>query len=121
MTVPHNTDLLTPQVRELLDWILRQLDFPGSDEILQQVAHMTVVGGPITMLDLRITEPSPASAFADGPAPMSATVTDTAGEAVGELLVWLKDGYLDGLEFAWWTDEAPNRLPVPEQIRVTRR
>lgn len=121
MTVPDGTETLTPLVRELLDWIVRQLDFPGSDEILQQVRKVSVVGGPITMLDLRVSEPTAASAFRDGPAPMSATVTDAAGDAIGELLLWLKDGYLSGLEFAWWTDKAPDRLPVPEHVRVTRR
>ncbi|WP_181923973.1 hypothetical protein [Streptomyces inhibens] len=46
---------------------------------------------------------------------------NTAGEAVGESLVLMKDGMLDSLERAWWTDDTPIVLPPVEQIQLIRR
>lgn len=114
-------DLLTQQAQRLLNAVLSQVDFPGNDALLQQVSSVNVVGGPVTMLDLQLTRPTQASAFTDGPAPLSAIVSNTEGEAVGELLVWVESGYLHGLEFAWWSDDPPSRLPSPEHVRVARK
>jgi hypothetical protein len=113
--------LLTRQVRELLGHILGQLDFPGVDKLLQQVSRAYIVSGPVTMLEIGVVQPAPASAFLDGPVPMSAAVVGASGNSMGELLIWLKNGYLDAFEFAWWTDEPPDRLPSVEHVRVLRR
>ena len=121
MTDAASRDLLTQQARGLLSSVLSQVDFPGSDALLQQVSSVNVVGGPVTMLDFQLTAPAQASAFTDGPAPLSAIVSDADGKAVGELLVWVESGYLNGLEFAWWSDAAPVRLPSPEHVRVARK
>jgi hypothetical protein len=120
MTDAENTEMQTRQVQELLDYILHQLNFPGIDAVRHQAASVVVVRGPLTMLDLRVTGTVAASEFMEGPIPMSAVVTDSADAAVGELLIWLKDGYLNALEYAWWTDDQPDRLPNPEHVRVTR-
>lgn len=121
MTDAPSRDLLTAQVRLLLSTILSQVDFPGSEELLQQVSSVHVVDGPVTMLQFRLMAPAPASAFREGPAPLSAIVSDHRGTDMGELLVWVENGYLDGLEFAWWSDDPPERLPSPEHVKVARR
>jgi hypothetical protein len=112
---------LTEQVRELLRHVLGKADFPGSDELFQQASSVNVVGGPVTMLDLRVTAPSSASAFTDGPIPLSVMVVDPADVALGELLVWVDDGYLSSLEFAWWSDDPPEHLPELDRLRVARK
>jgi hypothetical protein len=120
MTDPASRDLLTHQARRLLSNVLSQVDFSGSDELRQQVSSVIVVGGPVTMLDLRLMAPTHGSAFRHGPAPLSAIVSDADGTSVGELLVWVENGYLQALEFAWWSDDPPERLPDPEHVRVAR-
>ena len=104
----------------LLGNMLSQVDFPGSAELLQQVSSVNVVAGPVTMLDFQLVAPAPVSSLRDGPAPLSAIVSDAEGTSVGELLVWVENGYLHGLEFAWWSDNPPEQLPSPEQVRVVR-
>jgi hypothetical protein len=121
MTNPANCNPPTERVRDLLGSILRQAGLPGSDELLRQASSVNVGGGPVTMLDLHIGSGTPASAFPDGPLPLSAEVSDVAGALVGELLIWVDRGYLSALEFAWWTDEAPEELPTPERVRVARK
>lgn len=118
MTGSANRGPITEQVRELLNTVLRQEDFPGMKELLRQSLHVEVIGGPITMLDLRVSDAPPASAFADGPIPLSLAVADARGVPVGELLVWVESGYLNALEFSWWTDDPPDRLPTPDCVQV---
>lgn len=121
MTNSGNRDPLTEQVRELLVDLLRQADFPGSNELLQQASNVNVIGGPVTMLELQVTRPVSASAFTEGQIPLSAVVSDTVGRTIGELLVWVESGELNALEFAWWTDDPPDQLPAPDHVRVARK
>jgi hypothetical protein len=121
MTDAADRDLLTRQVRELLNDVLSRADFPGSEELLRQVSSVVIVGGPVTMLDLRVGDQTEASAFIDGPIPLCVIGADVAGTTTGELLPWVNNGYLSCLEYAWWTDDPPAQLPSPDQIRVTRK
>lgn len=71
------------------------------------------------MLELAAPADLSTSTLPDGPAPSTVLVRDASGAETGELLVWVKDGRLSGLEFAWWTDEPPTRLPTREEVTVT--
>jgi len=121
MSDSANGGPLTEQVRELLRHVLGNADFPGSDELFQQASSVDVVGGPVTMLDLRVTAPKSASAFTEGPIPLSVMVLDSVDVALGELLIWVNDGYLSSLEFAWWSDNPPEQLPALNRVRVARK
>jgi hypothetical protein len=66
-----------------------------------------VAGGPVTMLDHRVTGPTSASPFTDGPIPLTVMVLGSADATIGELLIWVNNGYLSALEFAWWSDDPP--------------
>jgi hypothetical protein len=76
----------------LLGNMLSQVDFPGSAELLQQVSSVNVVAGLVTMLDFQLVAPAPVSSLRDGPAPLSAIVSDAEGTSVGELLTRLSTG-----------------------------
>lgn len=121
MTDVASEGVFIQRVRDLLESVLRQADFPGCDELVRQASSVEVVGGPITMIDLRADDALPPSAFADGPVPLSIGVSDAASNPVGELLIWIEHGYLTGLEFAWWTDDPPVQLPNVGQVRVSRK
>jgi hypothetical protein len=121
MSDSANGGPLSELVRELLRHVLGEADFPGSDELVQQASSVNVVGGPVTMLELRVTAPRSASAFTDGPIPLSVMVLDPADVSLGELLIWVNDGYLSSLEFAWWSDDPPDQLPALDRVRVARK
>jgi hypothetical protein len=114
-------DQLTDHVRGLLGDVLQQAYFNGSEALVEQASSVSVAGGPITMLELRTSDTAPASAFADGPIPLSMVVSNSAGDLIGELLVWVEHGYLADLEYAWWTDDVPDELPDSDCVRVTRK
>ena len=53
----------------------------------------------------------------DGPFPGRAFVPNSA-DYRGEVILWMKDGKICGLEYAWITDEPPTRWPHPEEIQI---
>ncbi len=42
------------------------------------------------------------------------------GAPIGTLLVWVKDGYISALEYAWVTDVPPVHLLTVDQVRLGR-
>ena len=89
-----------------------------SSRLLGQAEGATVVRYSATMLDVEVPPDIPAVDLPDGPAPGSALV-DECEQLVGELLVWIRDGRLIGLEQAWYTDDPPQSWPPPEMVRIS--
>ena len=115
MTDHENSRPLTSGARLLLSRILTA-DVPGGAQLRDQIPLIEVVGGPLTLLELAPVAPVAPAPVADVPLPVSVTVLQT-GVPVGELLVWVTNGVLSGLEFAWWTDDPPDALPEVEDLR----
>ena len=97
-------------VQAVLRQLLGAAAFDGRDDLLAQVDAVEIVGGPVTMLELRV-QTDHRAAVADGVLPVEGVVVDGEGTECGVLLVWVRDGLLSGLEYAWWTDEPPTLLP----------
>lgn len=103
----------------LLRHVLQDAQVPGIAELMDQVDGLGSVLGPVTMLQLGVLAGAPRSRYPNGPVQVDAEVLDAEGESVGELLIWVEDGYLATLEFAWWTDEPPTALPPIDRVVVT--
>ncbi|WP_201298156.1 hypothetical protein [Nocardia sp. CY41] len=108
------TDLETGVVTKLLSSGV-------ASEYLRQVPYSQVVatwglGSPSVDLAVRPgaaqASGSPDGIFASG------AVTDRNGSPIGEVMVWVENGWLSGIEYAWYTDERPRALPEPDQIEV---
>ncbi|MFF2556982.1 hypothetical protein ACFVUS_38680 [Nocardia sp. NPDC058058] len=104
--------------------VLRKIlsrDFVGAVEFRAQVAFVRVVatwgvGSP--SVDLAVSVGVRAADVADGLLPVEGEVRDEAGGFVGEILVWVTEGYLSAIEFTWVTDERPKVLPDPGAMRL---
>lgn len=83
-----------------------------------QAAAATVLRASPTMLDVEVPPEIPEVALTDGPTPSQALVYD-GDQLIGELLVWVRDGRLIGLEQAWYTDEPPTAWPDHDRVIVT--
>ena len=121
MTTEHHVEpreLLTNE-REILAVVLGAHSFPGADQVTRQIRHTSVTGGLTTFLDLAVSAKATAADVPDRPVPGRALVCSPAGEIEGEIIVWLKHGYLAGLEFAWYTDDPPTAMP--ELIQIHRQ
>ena len=78
---------------------------------------MEYVDGPVTMMELHVVGGC-SSVGAPSPVPTTPIVVDELAEPIGQLLLWLDaQGYINGLEYAWFTDEMPIVLPPPEHVR----
>lgn len=83
--------------------LLDQLDSAMVSHSAEWVLNVVAAGG--------------SSELPNGPYPARAFITSSAGYH-GEVIVWITDGLLSGLEFAWIGDEPPRRWPRPEEIDV---
>jgi hypothetical protein len=97
--------------------------FPGAAELREQLAFARVVedwkpeGSP--SFDIFVPAGAGTAQISDGVAPVNAYVTDEEGAYIGELILWIGNGKLTGLEYAWVTDTPPSRLPQVSQIQVS--
>ncbi|MFD0782969.1 hypothetical protein ACFQZ8_03370 [Micromonospora azadirachtae] len=69
-------------------------------------------------IDLDVPDFVPRADVDDGLLPVNAHVRGASGDAVGELLLWVKDGALAALEYAWYTDEPPTSLTAADSIVI---
>lgn len=112
MTAPVKNDAL----RSLVARALELTDAPGREELLAQVSGMTYTRGPVTMMDVAVDQGCPA-AMIPNPFSIKPSVVGDDGEPIGGLLLWLDaDGYMDCIEYFWFTDEMPGELPTPNQL-----
>lgn len=107
---------LSPEERGTL---LKALSvIPDSADLMAQARVASVADDSIpTYLDLEVPPESPRSTQSNGPLPGFFAVVHR-DEYLGELLVWMKEGVLSGLEYAWVTDEAPSGMPHAEDLTV---
>ncbi len=105
------------EIRSVARALLELTEFAGRDALLAQLDGLEYVDGIATMLDLRVIGARPAATGVPSPIPTRPTVIDADGRPVGGLLLWLDDaGYIDRLEFSWYGEERPERLPSPEEL-----
>src|SRR5258705_12778092 len=86
-----------------LRWILWLEDFPGAEELRAQIGHVRATHGRTTEMDLEVPDAAPA-AVSDGVLSVAALVVDADEQAEGFVTVWIKGGYLSGIEYSWFTE-----------------
>lgn len=115
---------LTPLEYQLIRAILTD-DCPSGSDLKAQLAsarvsgHWEPTGSP--SIDLEADIDSPAAHLSDGVLPIDAHVYDANDNYVGELIIWISDGRLSALEYAWVTDEMPQALPPVDSLRISPR
>jgi hypothetical protein len=110
---------LAQHEREALLRVLEAASFTGASELRAQVPQTKVVVGNLpSFLDLEVESSARASPFREGPIPVRAFVEAPGGDYEGELMVWVTEGYLSGLEFAWVTDEMPTGMPPADVLKI---
>lgn len=108
---------LTAEMLRLIEHVTSPLA-ETSVRLQRQAEAATVVRYSATMLDVSVPSDIPVVDLPDGPVPGSALIYD-GQQLVGELLAWIRDGRLIGLEQAWYTDDPPQSWPPAEIVRVS--
>lgn len=97
---------------------------PEMKELLSQVSRAEVIavwGEESASVDLTVPADMLAAEVKSGFLPVDAVVRDEKGELFGEILIWVTNGYLSAIEFAWYGNCAPTVLPELSQISVKHR
>jgi len=102
--------------------ILRILDadFDGADALRHQVGQAFAIRPWIEGLpsiDIMVGETSPAAPARVG-SPITRTVIDDSGAPIGFAMLWVKEGRISALEYAWVIDDPPTDLPPDEWIVI---
>jgi len=71
-----------------------------------------------TYVDVEVEQRVPDGPWRDGPLPVDVDVIDDDGNAVGEILIWIKNGRIELFEQVWWTDYSPESWPDSDHIRA---
>lgn len=109
---------LTDNERTVLAKIL-SATFPGVDELRAQLASaQTDAPADAPGFDIQVPATMARSSVSSNPIPVEAQVLDENKEYLGELLVWVTDGRLSSLEYAWITDEPPTKLPGAQSVLI---
>ncbi len=97
--------------------IITAADFPGSRALIESLGEALVRRSTPWILDVKTAGRTAVTGFPNGPFPARALVQDSAGYQ-GEIIVWLADGRVSGLEYAWVSDDAPSRWPRSDEMEV---
>ncbi|MET7383197.1 hypothetical protein ABZT08_31105 [Streptomyces sp. NPDC005526] len=114
---------LTTRERAVAELILG-LDFSGATELRAQLDFVRVVarwGAESASVDLETPPCAPRSPVPDGIVPVDTTVVDASGQLFGEIILWVTDGRLSAIEYAWYGDEPPNSLPSTDRVSTEPR
>lgn len=105
--------------------VIRQLlvgDAPDIAVLRSQVDHAWVVRTWIDGLpsvDIEIDPGVPrARAIDDGPLSPPGVAFDDDWVPIGHLMIWVENGALSALEYAWFSDVAPKQLPDNDHLRL---
>jgi hypothetical protein len=109
--VPHRA--LLPKEKALLEFLL-SVDFPGRDELREQLDHVKVIWtcdcgcGTVT---LRLKDQVPRAAVAR-------YIPVEAHSKKVDVMLFVRDGQLFSLELAFHDQHSPKEFPDPEDLKL---
>jgi hypothetical protein len=96
---------------------------PGVRQLRAQLDVTSVAGNWVPVgspsIDLVVADGAPSAPLSESVLPINAHVYSGSDEFLGELIVWLSNGKLSALEYAWVTDSMPSSLPSVEMLRLS--
>jgi hypothetical protein len=119
MTETQDWRSISPEVAALITTIIEESRLPEAHNLLAGLSEASVSPQTTWVLDIETPASSAATIFADGPFPARAFVPSSA-EYQGEVIIWISEGRVSGIEYAWVTDTMPTRWPRPDETEIVR-
>jgi len=119
MTEKRNWRSISPEESAVVVAIMEASGLPGGKSLVDELHGALVSPETDWIIDIKNPNVVSGADLPDGPFPARAFVPSSA-EYQGEVIVWVKDGHLSGLEYAWITDEPPTRWPRPDEMEVVK-
>ncbi|MFI9405175.1 hypothetical protein [Nocardia sp. NPDC052316] len=120
-TTPIEPRALTELESSVVTKLLSASGKAGAGDYLAQVPFTQVVaswGEGSPSVDLMVPPGVQAASDSTNGIFIDAGVTDRNGAPIGEVILWVEEGRLGGIEYTWYTDERPKSLPDPSQIEI---
>jgi hypothetical protein len=97
--------------------VLSHADVRRSGPLIADLEGALVANEAPWILAVKVSNNDEGTDLPNGPFPAQAFVPNSA-EYHGEVIIWITDGHLSGLEYAWVTDDPPTRWPRPDEMEV---
>lgn len=108
---------MSPQEAEVIRAVVSEATPRVRDALIADLDGAMVSNDTLWILDVAISNGGSGSGLPDGPFPARAFVPSNAAYQ-GEIIIWLTNGHISGLEYAWITDDPPTDWPRPNQMEV---
>jgi hypothetical protein len=110
---------LPDRVVDLLHTIAAHLPDEVRHPLRAQLDTATGTGEtPGQTIHFKIPPQAPPTPLPDGPLALPALVVDASGTPIGEILLWIRDGYLSTVERAWFTGDTPDTWPDAAELDI---
>jgi hypothetical protein len=100
--------------------ILSHANIRGTGPLIADVDGALVANETAWILDVKVSNDGEGADLANGPFPAQAFVP-TSAEYQGEVIIWITDGHISGLEYAWVSDDPPTRWPHADKMEIVLR
>jgi hypothetical protein len=97
--------------------ILSHADNRRSGPLIADLDGALVANETTWILDVKVSNNDEGADLPNGPFPAQAFVPNSA-EYQGEVIIWIADGHVSGLEYAWVSDDPPIRWPRADEMEV---
>lgn len=108
---------MSPQEAEVIRTVVAKANSNVRDALTADLDGAMVSNETPWILDVAASRGGDGSGLPDGPFPARAFVPSNANY-LGEIIVWLTNGHVSGLEYAWFSDHPPTEWPPPDQVEV---
>jgi hypothetical protein len=108
---------MSPEEAGVIRSILLQADIRRSGPLIADLDGALVANETAWILDVKVSNHGESAELPNGPFPAQAFVPNSA-EFQGEVIIWLTDGHISGLEYAWVSDDPPTRWPRADEMEI---
>jgi hypothetical protein len=108
---------ISSEVAAVIRSIRSQADIRRSGPLVADLEGALVANETPWILDVKEPNNDEGADLPNGPFPAQAFVPNSA-EYQGEVIIWITDGHVSGLEYAWVSDDPPNRWPRADEMEV---
>lgn len=105
------------EIAEILAWIV---EFVGDENLINQIEKFNVGERESDFIvEIILSQDAPRSNFQDGPLPGRFIESDPENEYLGEILIWISDGFISAIEYASISDSSLRRWPKASNLHLS--
>ncbi len=108
---------MSPEEAGVVRSILSQADIRHSGPLIADLDGALVANETTWILDVKVSNKDEGADLPNEPFPAQAFVPNSM-EYQGEVIIWITDGHVSGLEYAWVSDNGPTRWPRVYEMEI---